>query len=356
MYCVIMAGGSGTRFWPRSKEGKSKQFLSLFSHESLIRTTVNRYRGFITEDKIYIILRKDQKAELEKHISDIPAGNIILEPQGRNTAPCIGLAALFIEKRDPDGVMIVSPADHLIQDDRKFQEAIEAAVNLAENTDAMITIGIKPDRPATGYGYIQIGKPVKSPHKVIAYTIRKFTEKPDIQKARRFLKSGDFFWNSGIFVFRASLFLKALEEFQPDLYENLMDIRPALETPDLEAKVRNAYQRIHGIAVDYAIMEKAKNLYLVRGEFFWSDLGSWDQVYQLCKKDLDGNVSQGNVLFMDTKKCYAYSSGGVIVLAGTEDLVVVQEGDSLLVCKRGRTEDVKKAVELMKQRNWTRYL
>lgn len=356
MYCVIMAGGSGTRFWPLSREKKSKQFLAILGKESLLQSTVKRFTSFVAWEDVYLVAKKSQKRELEKHILRVPRENVLYEPVGRNTAPCIGLAALFVQQRDADGIMMVSPADHLIRKEARFRKAVMAGVELAREKEGLVTIGISPDRPATGYGYIQIDEEVGPIGRVKAYSIKAFTEKPNLATAERFLKSGNFFWNSGIFIFRVSVFLKAVEEFLPDLYDSLMEIRRFLDKPNYEEVLQEAYQQIRNISIDYGMMEKARNVYLVKGEFEWNDLGSWEQVYKLSPKDESGNVISGDVILLDTKNSYIYASKGVVAVLGLEDVVVVREGEATLVCKREKVEEVREVVDRLRRWKCLKYL
>ena len=356
MYAVIMAGGSGTRFWPYSRQLKSKQFLTIVGKKSLIQSTVHRFQSFIKSEDIFIVARIDHKEELEKHDLGIPDKNILFEPLGRNTAPCIGLAALFVQKRDKDGVMVVSPADHLIRGTAGFQKTIKAAHELAKKEESLVTIGIPPNRPAIGYGYIQIDEEAGSYRDVKAYRVKTFAEKPNLATAQRFLQSGDFFWNSGIFIFRASIFLKAIEEHLPELYESLMEIQKCIDRPNYQSILKKMYQQIRSISVDYGIMEKAKNVFLVKGNFVWNDLGSWEQVYKLSPKDKHGNVIKGNVVLIDTKDSYVFSSKGVVSILGLDNVIIVQEGEATLICKLDQAEDVKQIVEQLKAMKLSKYI
>jgi len=356
MYSIIMAGGSGTRFWPHSREDKSKQFLSILDKRSLIQNTVRRFQKIFSKEAIYIVAKATQEEELKKQAHEVPKENIIFEPVGRNTAPCIGLAAVTLQKRHGDGIMVVSPADHLIQKEAVFRRAILAAVNLAEKENGLVTIGITPDRPATGYGYIQIDNEVSTDTKVSAYKIKTFAEKPNLATAERFIKSGDFLWNSGIFVFRTSVFLQNVKSFLPDLYDGLMEIKKAIDSPNEKTVLDRVYHQIRGISMDYGIMEKAKNVFVVRGTFLWNDLGGWEQVYKLSPKDKNGNAISGDVVTIDTKNAYISSSKGMIAVLGLEDIIVVEKGGAILICKRDRAEDVKQVVQRIKRNKMNKYL
>jgi len=355
MYCAIMAGGSGTRFWPRSRENRSKQFLNILGKDSLIQSTVKRFSSFVNKDKLYIVAKESQREELEKHNLSIPDSNVIYEPFGKNTAPCIGLAAVTIRKKDPEAVMIVSPADHLIKDIKAFQKAVKTGCKIAQQEDGLVTIGITPTRPATGYGYIQIhGDPVAK-NGAEAYQVKTFAEKPNLATAQRFLKSGDFFWNSGIFIFRVSVFLENVKAYLPNLYDSLMEIEKSIGKPKYPKTAKRVYKQIKTISIDYGIMEKAKNVFLVEGRFPWNDLGSWEEVYNLSSKDQNGNYMNGKVVLLDTKNSFVKSNQGLVAVLGCEDLVVVQEGDATLICKRERVEEVKHIVEKIKRSDLKTY-
>jgi mannose-1-phosphate guanylyltransferase len=356
MYCIVMAGGSGTRFWPKSREEKAKQFLNIYGKNSLIASTLARFHAFIKWKNIYVVGKQSQKELLEKHCSKIPKENILYEPVGKNTAPCIGLAALAIQKKDPEAIVVVSPADHLIQKQSRFQRVIETGVHLADKREGLVTIGICPDRPSTGYGYIQVDKKVESAGQADAYQIKTFAEKPNLATAKRFIECGDFYWNSGIFIFKVSVFLKQVRKLIPDLYKQLMEIKRHMQKPEYENKLKRVYQKIKNISIDYGIMEKAANVYMVRGDFTWNDLGSWEQVYKLGIGDKDGNVVQGKAVLLDTKNSYISSSKGLIAVLGLEDVVVVQDGSATLVCKRDKAEEVKNIVEKLKKNNLKKYL
>jgi mannose-1-phosphate guanylyltransferase len=344
-----MAGGSGTRFWPRSREIKSKQFLNIIGKKSLIQITVKRYNNIVGYKNTYVVAKKNQQEILEKHIPEVPPDNILYEPQGKNTAPCIGLASLSIHLRDPDGIMIVSPSDHLIRKEASFMRTINRAVDLASEKSSVVTIGITPSRPSTGYGYIQIDGEEQLFNGIKSYKIKTFAEKPNLETARRFVESGDFFWNSGIFIFKASLYLKLLEEYLPEIYDGLMEVKKHYNKPDYEDVLNRVYQQIRSISIDYGIIEKIKDIYMVKGDFVWSDLGSWEEIYKLSDKDKKGNVTIGNTLILDTKNTYIFSDKGIIAAIGLEDIVVVQEDGATLICRRDKAEDVKTVVDQLKR-------
>ncbi len=351
-----MAGGSGTRFWPKSRQDKSKQFLTIHGRRSLIKSTVDRIAGFASGEHLYIVSQQSQREELEKHISGIPKKNFIYEPEGKNTAPCLGLTALHIQKRNAEGVMIVLPADHLIKDKRAFKKTITAGVKIARKYDSLVTIGIKPNRPATGYGYIQRDREVEEVSGTKCFTVKTFAEKPDFETAKRFLQSGDFSWNSGMFIFKVSTFLEAIEEHLPELYAALMSIRKAIGKPEYQTVLQNVYKQIKKISIDYGVMEKARNVYMVEGNFDWNDLGSWEEVYSLAKKDANGNFLSGDVITIDTTNSYIDIDEGVLGIIGLDNIVVVRSKGSVLICARDRVEEVKKVVEKLHAKHLRTYL
>ena len=351
-----MAGGSGTRFWPRSRKAKPKQFLIIFEDESLIQSTVSRFASFIADENIFIVSNKSQQEVLEEQTSRLPKENLIYEPVGRNTLPAIGLAALHIAKNNRDGIMIVSPADHLIKNESLFQETIESAVKIAQEKDGIVTIGITPNAPATGYGYIEIGKEINIGQSIRSFEVSRFVEKPMLETAVQYLSSGKFFWNAGIFVFKVSVFLDAVAKYDPELYNGLLKIAETTGSEKYEETLNAVYPMLESISVDYGIMEKADNVFLVQGDFVWNDLGSWEQVYQYAEKNEDRNTSIGEVIFRETKNSYAWASDGLLAVIGLDSVIVVKENDMVLVCSRDRAEDIKQIVDEIKARKLDQYL
>lgn len=356
LYTLIMAGGSGTRFWPRSKTARPKQYLNLFGNDSLLQSTIKRFSLFSQPENIYIVSGKSQAAVLETQTTMLPKKNLIYEPVGKNTLPCIGLAAMFAEKENPDGIMVVSPSDHLIENDKLFSETVLAGAKIADEQNGIVTIGISPSYAATGYGYVKTAEDITGSAKIKQFKVERFVEKPDEKTATDYLKQGGFYWNSGLFIFKISVFLDAVEQFAPALYADLRKIQNSLGSPSFEQTLDTIYRAVESISVDYGIMEHAKNIYLVEGNFVWNDLGSWESVYQTSAKDENGNVASGEVVMEDTKNSYVHSDSGLIAVVGLEDVVVVKDGDTTLVCKRENAEDVKKIVDKLKAENRNEYL
>jgi mannose-1-phosphate guanylyltransferase len=356
LYTLIMAGGSGTRFWPRSKVAKPKQYLNIFGDESLLQDTINRFATFTENENIYIVSSKTQAGVLEEQTPMLPKENLIYEPVGRNTLPCIGLAAMFAEKENADGIMVVSPSDHLIENNELFKDTVLAAAKIADEKDGIVTIGITPTYPATGYGYVQTAENITNSEKIKQFKVERFVEKPNEETASNYLKEGGFYWNSGLFVFKISVFLDAVKQFAPELYSDLRKIQADLGNESYEQTLDTIYRAVESISVDYGIMEHAKNIYLVEGNFDWNDLGSWESVYQTDKKDENGNAGSGESMFLDTKNSYVYSEKGLVAVVGMEDVIVVQDGDTTLVCKRENAEDIKNIVDQLKADNKNQYL
>jgi mannose-1-phosphate guanylyltransferase len=345
LFAVIMAGGVGSRFWPRSKEKSPKQLLRIFGENTMIQDTVNRLKGLVDDENIYIITNKIQKPEISAQLSHIPGENIIEEPFGRNTAACIGLASIIIQKKNKDAVTLILPADHIIKDKEIFHKTLRNAAEFANESKGLVTIGVPPSRPETGYGYIQIDE--KSVHHNI-FKVLTFAEKPNYATAVRFIESGDFMWNSGMFIWRTDVILNEIKNYLPDLYEGIETIEKDLGNPDFEKTLFNVYGILRSISIDYGIMEKSKQVYLIKGEFSWSDVGSWEEVYQLTEKNAEGNAMKGNIYADRTIDSYIYSPDKFTAVIGVENLIVINTEDALLVCRRDHCQDVKKIVDHLK--------
>jgi mannose-1-phosphate guanylyltransferase len=353
IYAVIMAGGVGSRFWPRSKEKTPKQLLRIFGENTMIQDTVKRLKGLVDDENIFIITNKIQKPEIVNQLGHIPAANVIEEPFGRNTAACIGLASVIIGNKDKDAVTVILPADHIIKDIDVFQNTLLNAASFADKSKGLVTIGIPPSRPETGYGYIQIDDAKVDSN---IFKVLTFAEKPNYATAVRFLESGDFMWNSGMFIWRTEVILEEIKNLMPDLYEELELIRKDLGKPNFEKTVFTSYGQLRNISIDYGIMEKSKKVFLTKGEFSWSDVGSWEEVYQLSTKNKDGNSLNGNVYAERTIDSYIFSPGKFTAVIGAENLIIINTEEALLVCRRDNCQDVKKVVDYLKINKLTEYL
>jgi len=356
IYTLIMAGGSGTRFWPRSKTKRPKQYLNIFGEKSLLQDTIDRFATFTSHDKIYIVSSATQSEVLEAQTPMLPKENLIYEPVGKNTLPCIGLAAMYAELEDPEGIMVVSPSDHLIANNELFKDTVLAAAKIADERDGIVTIGITPTYPATGYGYVKTAEDLTGNEKIRQFKVERFVEKPNEETATGYLKQGGFYWNSGLFIFKVNVFLEAVQQFAPELYADLRKIQADLGQSCYPQTLDTIYRAVQSISVDYGIMEHAQNIYLVEGNFDWNDLGSWESVYLTDDKDENGNAGTGETMLFDTRNSYVHADNSLVAVIGLEDVIVVQDGNTVLVCKRDKAEDVKKIVEQLKLENRKEFL
>jgi mannose-1-phosphate guanylyltransferase len=355
MFAVIMAGGKGARFWPRSREKMPKHLLDILSERTMIRETVDRIRPLIPAERTLIVTGKSHAAELIRQLPEIPPENILIEPVGRNTAPCIGLAALHILKRVPDAVMLVLPSDHRIGDEATFLRILQAAAGAALQGDPLVTIGIRPTGPETGYGYIEQGEHFSTSGADEIYRVRSIREKPPREQAESFLAQGGFSWNSGMFVWKASTIIEAIGQFLPDLQDGLIQIREAIGTDREEEVVGAIYAGQRAVSIDYGVMEKAKDVLVIPGAFDWSDLGSWDALWEVSEKDENGNAARGVFIGIDAADSLIHSPGKLVALVGVKDLLVVETKDALLICRRGRSQDVRKIVETLEKKGIASY-
>lgn len=354
-YALVMAGGKGERFWPWSRSSEPKQFLTLTGTRSLIQQTWDRLQKFFVPGNIFVATGQSFVPLVRKHLPRLPGENILVEPMGRDTAPCIGLAALRLQKMDPQSIMLVLPADHLVTSRRVFQECLQKCLELAENKDYLITIGIKPTRPETGYGYIEKKKtPLHGKGGV--YRIKQFVEKPDLEKAQRYLNEGTFYWNSGIFAWKTKLILAKIQEYLPDLYRGLKEIEPHLGTPLEKEALAKLFPALPSVSIDYGVMEKEKKILMVQGDFGWDDLGSWTALAKQFRKKGNDNVSKGQHLGIATKDCLVYAQDTLVATLGVSDLVIVQSNGVVLVCSMERAQQVKELVGELKTKGLEQYL
>ena len=345
LFALIMAGGIGARFWPRSKEKTPKQLLKIFGENTMIQDTVARLDGIIPKENIFIITNKVQRQEIINQLPGVPEQNILEEPFGRNTAACIGLASIMISEKAKDAVTFVLPADHIIQDVNSFQNVLMSAAKFANESKGLVTIGIIPTRPETGYGYIQIDDAIITDNinKVLT-----FAEKPNYTTAVRFLESGDFLWNSGMFIWRIDTILEEISKYMPELNDGLVTIKNSLHTNNLDEIIAQVYGQLKGISIDYGIMEKSQKVFLTKGDFGWSDVGSWEEVYQLSGKNADANALVGKVFTDDTSDSYIYSPNKFTAVIGAENFIIINTDDALLICRRDKAQDVKKVIDHLK--------
>lgn len=331
-YVVIMAGGIGSRFWPYSRAEKPKQFLDVLgTGRSLIQMTYDRFLNITESDNIFVITNKRYKALVKEQLPDLSDDQILLEPIGRNTSAAVAYPAYKINQKDPDGVMIVAPSDHVVFKEKVFKDNISTAVKSASGSNKLITLGIVPSRPETGYGYIQYhSSPLKKVKKV-----KTFTEKPELDLAKKFIESGDFVWNAGIFIWSIDSITKAFENHLQDIAFIFKEGESKYYTDEEQTFIDQAYTQCKSISIDYGIMEKAEDVYMVKGKFDWSDLGSWDSLHETKKKDRAGNVVDGNALLYDTTNSYIKGPKETLIVAQDLDGYLVTQSDNvILICKK----------------------
>ncbi len=357
MFALIMAGGVGTRFWPRSRMRRPKQVLNIVGQRSLIQDTVARLSGLVPCERTFVICLEQQREIIANQLPQLAPEQIIGEPRGKDTAPCIGLAALYMRRLDPEGVMVAMPADHVVARERSFRKVLKAAEIIARTRDCLVTIGIQPTYPATGYGYIQHdAEELDRLVGVSCYPVRTFAEKPTLEYAQKFLASGDFLWNSGIFVWKISRILAEIEDKLPELYEGLCEIDRHIGKKTERKVIERVYRQTRSISIDYGVMEKSDNIVVLKGDFGWSDVGSWEEVYKLGRRDKEDNVSEGALASYEARGCYVWAPNKLVALLGVNDLVVVDTEDALLICPRHRSQEVKQLVDAMRRNHLEAYL
>ena len=352
-YCVIMAGGIGTRFWPKSRQSMPKQFLDILgTGKSFIRHTYERFAKMVPAENFLVVNNDKYKSLVLEHIPEIGEKQVLCEPVGRNTAPCVAYAAYTLLKRNPDAEMIVTPADHLILNEDDFRAIIAECLDFASEHDALMTVGIKPTRPDTGYGYIQVSddKPISK--------VKCFTEKPDIELARVFLQSGEFYWNSGIFVWKVRSIVEAFEKYLPEHHALFSGVMRAIGTDAERNVVEIAFSECRAISIDYGIMEKADNVYVRCGEFGWSDVGTWGSVYQHSRKDRYANAvpEEGCYLYDTRSSIVSLPKDKIAVISGLKEYIVVDTDDVLMVCPRSEEQNIKKFIDEVKFHNGDKHI
>ncbi len=354
---VIMAGGKGERFWPKSRINLPKQFLSLTDDgKSMIQHTVERAKSLVDIENVYVVTNEMYKNLVLEHVPDILDENIIIEPVAKNTAPCIGLAAMHIAKKDINSKMIILPSDHLIKFNEIFIDTLKTALDVVEKGDNLATIGITPNYPETGYGYINFTKGESFKDSANVYEVLRFVEKPNLEKAKEYLTSGQYLWNSGMFVWKASTILKNFKEYLPEIYEGLQKIGESIGTEKYEEVLKKEFSNLPSESIDYGIMEKAKNIYVIPGNFGWDDVGSWLSLERINKTNQDGNVINGNVISIRTKNSIIQGNEKLIATIGLEDIVIVDTDDVTLICHKDNTQEVKEIINNLKICNRNEYL
>lgn len=345
---VILAGGQGTRFWPVSRIRKPKQFLPFTpSGQSLISETARRIKPLCGNDGIWVVTNEDQAPLVKEHV---PGAHVICEPVPRNTAASLGLAATYIHKKDPEAVLVCLPSDHAVKEEESLRKIVQDAAGLAQSQDLLVTIGVKPTFAHTGYGYILRGAPLASG----GFTVRRFYEKPNQERANEYFESGNYYWNSGMFVWKARVLLQEIEEYMPAMYASLMEIDHAIGTPEEKKVLREQFEPMEAISIDFGVLEHARNCAVIPADQFgWTDVGSWDAWAEHFRPDSANNLVQGDALLLDARDCIVKGGERFIAVLGMDDLVVIDSGDAVLVCPRDRVQDVRKVVQELKAKGRT---
>ncbi|MEE8329414.1 MAG: mannose-1-phosphate guanylyltransferase/mannose-6-phosphate isomerase [Thermodesulfovibrionia bacterium] len=349
LYAVVIAGGSGTRFWPLSREDTPKQLLTIGGKQTLIQATVSRMASIIPIERTFIVTNPVQAESINFQLLAMTGmscdSNFILEPEAKNTAPAIGLAAVHLRRLDPEAVMVVLPSDHIIKDIDKFRDSILLGAKISAR-GYLVTIGARPNRPETGFGYIKSGKRIEEG----IYKADEFKEKPDKKKAKEYLKDGRYYWNSGIFIWKADIILNAIKRHMPELHDGLVKIEGAIGTEKYEPVARKVFSEIKSESIDYGILEKAVKVAVVTAEMDWSDVGSWNTLDHVLPVDGDNNVIKGNLITIDNKNSIFFCGKRLVAVIGLEDMIVVDTPDATLICPRSRAQEVKKIVDILKGR------
>jgi len=356
-YAIIMAGGIGSRFWPISRTSHPKQFIDILgTGKTLIQNTYERFLKVCPKENIYVVTNENYTGLVKEQLPDMADNQILTEPVMRNTAPCVAYGCFKIESMNPDAAIVVAPSDHLILDEAAFITAIEKSLVTATEKDCLVTLGIKPSRPDTGYGYIQYSEQVINEE---FHKVKTFTEKPTLDIAKTFIQSGDFLWNAGIFVWSAKAIVAAFDSHLPEMHEIFAEARSVYNTDEEKTFVHKIYQRCINISIDYGIMEKASNVYVLPSEFGWSDLGTWASIYQLADKDYVGNavIPSDKVIMYDSSNCMVNVPGEkLVILQGLHDFIVVESNNSLLICPRDQEQNIKQVVNDVKSKFGTKYI
>lgn len=356
VYVVIMAGGIGSRFWPKSRTANPKQFLDILNTgKTLIQLTYERFRTIVPEENFYVVTADDYETLVQEQLPDLVDYQILKEPVRRNTAPCITYACDKIYQRDPNATVIITPADHLILQEDRFLTVIAKCIDFVSNNNLLVTIGLKPTKPSTGYGYIQY---VDEPSHGEFFKVKTFTEKPSLEIARTFIKSGDFLWNSGMFVWKAKTILEAIRKYLPEVGDAFKEGATYYNTANEENYIREAYSQCTNISIDYGVMEKADNVYTIPAQFGWSDVGSWGSLYEVYEHDYLGNAVAGkNVKIYDSaNNMIMVPENKLVVLQGLRDFCVIDTGDVLLICEKSQEQEIKQITVDLKVADLDEYL
>ena len=350
---VIMAGGRGERFWPKSRNDFPKQFLSLTSDgKTMIQKTVQRILPLVSYDDIFLVTNQKYVGLVKEQLPQIPDENILAEPMAKNTAPCIGLACAVIRKKYQDAMMLVLPSDHLIRYEPMYIDTLKQAISVAEQDNTLVTIGITPTYAETGYGYINFSRDTQE-NRMCVYKVNRFVEKPDIDTAKKYLASGDYLWNSGMFVWKVSSIMNDFARFLPETYEGLERIEESVGQDNFEQVLRTEFEKFKSESIDFGIMEKSDSIYVVSGSFGWDDVGSWLALERINTTNEYGSYVKGDVITINTKRSIVSGGKRLIAMVGVEDMIVVDTDDTILICAKDSAQDIKKVIENLKICNRT---
>lgn len=345
MYVVVLAGGSGTRLWPRSRRQSPKHLLNLTHPEAtMLQETVRRVRPLVSPERVYVVTNARHADQVREQLAEVPPGNVLSEPVGRNSGPAIAYAAAHVRKQDPAGVMLVLSADHVILKEHVFRDTVQAATQAAGG-GRLVTLGITPTYAATGYGYMEMGETVESVQGFDVRQVLCFAEKPNAETAKHYYESGRYVWNSGMFAWKADTIMEEMRMYMPTLHDTIASLEPVLGTPEEPELIERVWPQIEEKSIDYGVLEKSDKVVTLPVEIGWSDVGDWAALAELSPRDEHGNSTTGDALLVDSRDSFLYSSGRLIAGIGLEGLVVVDTGDALLICHKDRTQEVRKVVE-----------
>lgn len=354
LYALILAGGKGTRLYPLSRSKNPKQFLKIINNESFLRKTVDRIKPLVSKENIYVVTNEEYIDRIYGELPEIDRKNIFAEPANKETATCIGLSAVKLIKKDPNATMIILPSDHYIENERAFLDTISQAKDIAERRRGLVTIGVQPTRPETGYGYIEMGERINGD--IASYRVERFLEKPNIEVAKDLLIKGTYLWNSGMFVWKADAYLREMQKYLPKMYKSMMSIYYDLDTEKEEKTIKEQYDLIDGISVDFGIMQKTRKAYVIKCEFLWDDIGTFTALGRFLK-NFKGNNVTGNTFLESSECCTVFGKDKLIIVFGVKDLIIVESEDVILVMDKNKDQEIKYLVDLLKnQDNMEKYL